>query len=154
MKKFENDPNIARFLKFSEKIEPILLGLILLGFVSTVQNWPIPVFIFIAITSTLALIQVVRGLAKVVPSKDRMERIAGRIIHFAIALGLMAFLSQIQGWKGWVDMAMISMTGIMTSFFIFVVKKKSVTNYLSMYELSSLLLIMLYLGKVFYQMAP
>lgn len=152
MKRFENDPNAIKLLALGSKAEPVILGLILLGFVADVQRWPIPVYLFIVATATLGLLYVLRGLALVHPIKDRFERLAARLIHFSIAVGLFAFLSQVRGWKGWLDMGMISITGIMICFFIFVFRKKAITNYLNMYELCSLLLVMLYLGKVFYQM--
>jgi hypothetical protein len=152
MKKFENDPHLIKFLGIARKVEPVLLGLVLLGFVGRVQQWPLPPAVFITATSGLILLYVLHGLALVTPIEESFERLAARLIHFSIACGLLAFLLQVMDRKGWMDLGMIAILGIMICFAVFVLKKKSITQYLSIFELSSLLLVMLYLGKVFYQM--
>lgn len=153
MKKFENDPGAMKLMGYGRKAEPVILALILFGFVADVQRWSVPVELFIFSTLALAFLYFLRGLALVHPIKESFERLAARLIHFAIAIGLLAFLFQVRGWKGWMDLGMIAITAIMACFFIFVIRKKSVTDYLNIYELCSLLLVMIYLGKVFYQMS-
>lgn len=152
MKRFENDPHIAKILKISERMEPVLLGLVLLGFVSIAQRWPIPESVFIFSTSLLAIVFILRGTALVTPIEESFERFAVRLIHYTIAVGLLAFLFEVMGWKGWMDMGMSSIFGIIVCLAIFTIKKKSITQYLNIYELCSMLLVMLYLGKIFYQL--
>lgn len=150
MKSFQNDPNFAALLKIYAKIEPILLAVSLLGFVAIMQIWPIPEQVFIISTSALAFFYILKGLAAVTPSKDIFERFAGTLIFFSLALGMLAFEFHVLSWPGWIDMALFSMLGIMFCFMILVFKKKAITAYLGIYELCSLVLVMVYLGKVFY----
>lgn len=151
MRKFQSDPNLAVLLKYYTKLEPFLLGITLLGFVSIMQLWPIPKQVFVVSTSLLALYYVLKGLAAVTPSKDIFERFAGTLIFFSLAIGMMAFEFNVLSWAGWNEMAMTAIMGIMLCFMILVFKQKAITSYLGIYELCSLVLIMVYLGKVFYQ---
>ncbi|OFZ64400.1 MAG: hypothetical protein A3D92_19105 [Bacteroidetes bacterium RIFCSPHIGHO2_02_FULL_44_7] len=150
MKSFQNDPNFAALLRIYAKIEPLLLAISILGFVGIMQTWPIAKQGFIISTSALAFFYILKGLAAVIPSKDIFERFAGILVFFSLALGMLAFEFHVLSWPGWIDLALIAMMDIMLCFLILVFKKKSITAYLGIYELCSLVLVMVYLGKVFY----
>lgn len=150
MRNYQNDPNLARFLKRLGQLEPVILGVVLLGFVGIMQNWGIPKSVFIVSTSMLALYYGLKGLSAVVASKNAIERWIPRLLYFALALGMIGFEFNLMNWPKWQSFAMLALTAIMISFMLLVLKRKAVTDYLNMYELSSMLLIMLYFGKEFY----
>lgn len=154
MNKFQNDPNLAALLRIFAKLEPFLLVISLLGFVGIMQNWPIPRQVFMVSASALAGFYILKGLGAIKPTEDIFIRFANTSIFFSLALGMLAFEFHVLSWRGWVDLALIAMMGIMLCFMIFVFKQKSITEYLGIYQLCSLVLVMVYLGKVFYQMNP
>ncbi len=150
MRKFQDDPNLAKALSIGAKAEPFILGFILLGFVAAVQHWPIPRPLFIISCTTLSMYYFFKGLAAVASTSNIFIRFVVRTLHWALAIGLIAFLFNIQNWPGWEQMGVVAITTIMLCFLFLVSKGKAITEFLGIFELCSLLLILIYLGKIYY----
>lgn len=150
MNKFQSDPAIVKGINVGYKIEPVLLGLVLLSFVAVVQHWGIPEGVFMATVIILAGLQFVKGFGRVIPTDDVFIKYAVRMVYWGMTAGLLAFMFHVTGISKWRLFSVAGIMFVLISFLIIVFKKKAITEYLNIYELCSLVLIMVYLGKLYY----
>lgn len=150
MNKYQSDPAIVKGINIGYKAEPYLLGIVLLTFVAVMQQWGMPKAVFISAVSVLAALQFIKGFGRVIPTDDFFILYAVRMVYWGIAIGLLAFMFHVIDIKHWKLFSVGGITFVLISFLIMVLKKKSITEFLNMYELCSLVLTMVYLGKIFY----
>jgi len=146
---FKNDPRIASFEAKISKIEPILLGIMLLGFVEKAQDWGIPDAVFIVSLSLLACLYFFRGVILVHPDFTPMERFINKLIYFSMVSGLISFLFQVMSFPNWEPLAIAALTMFWLVFVFLVLKKLAITKFLTTIELSTIVLILIYFAKVF-----
>ena len=144
-----NDPNANAFIEKMTKYEHLIMALVLLGFVGKVQYWPMASVILIIGVSVLSILYFLKATVKVEPEWSANERFISKLIYLSMVTGLMAFLLNLQSWSGWRPVAMASITLYCVIFGMLLINKLSITKYVTMIELSSLVLVLIYFGKVF-----
>lgn len=145
----KNDPNAAAFIDKMTKYEHLIMALVLIGFVGKVQYWPMASILLITAVSVLSLLYFFKASVKVEPAWSSIERLVSKLIYLSMVIGLMAFLFNLQNWPGWRPMAMASIMMYCIIFGMLLLNKLSITTYVTMIELSSLVLVLIYFGKVF-----
>ena len=110
MNKYQSDPAIVKGINIGYKIEPFLLGIVLLTFVALMQQWGIPKAVFITAVSVLAGLQFIKGFGRGIPTDDFFILYAVRMVYWGIAIGLLAFMFHVIDYKHW---KLFSVGGIM-----------------------------------------
>ena len=144
----KQDPRMVLVEKFS-KFQPIILGFVLLAYVGITQKWPYAGIALIISVGLLAQLYILRANFYIDMSWTSGERLMHRITFFSLAIGLAAFLFHLQSWPGWELLSMISIMAFTMIFLFLVMKKVAITKYLSLIELSSMLLIFIHFMRVY-----
>lgn len=134
------------------KVEPVALGLTLLGFVASMQNWSqLPVSIVLIIgAGALTVLYILKAQFYVDLTWKQADRNSHRVLFIGLALGIQAFLFHVQGWPKWEPLMFISMLAMCIGFFGIAMRRGSLLKFMNTIELSSLLLVLIYFIRTFY----
>ncbi|GEM_PF-4273862 len=144
----KDDPRISLVMNIS-KAQPILLGLTLIGFVGIMQRYPYSNIALLIGAGALVMFYFMKAQYYIDLEWTSADRMIHRFSFYGLALGMVAFIFHLTRTPGWDFLSLVSIMIFSVIFLLLVRKKGAITKYLSMIELSAMVLIFVYFGRVY-----